>query len=330
MAQLVTHRDSVMPQHSCSTSKILLDMAIRMILLSIITVASAAVLPRALPLELVTTDLTIPKQSSVFTLAPPLFGEPSSNLSLPLSFTPDSRFSARMSIGSTLLPVDAFLVNILNFMGIIATQNFERKLAPRKYSTPGYREVEITVSGSTEARFLLWGIYIAVAEMVKIVRFNEIGLELSWAGQLVGRVKVARRPSSSAGLAQTNSTDTDLVPVIGNVTDGNSISFTGSSINGTGLSIRPGFHVTYNSMAGAGQVSRNDVFLTFFGALGHAAQYPAHDNMASFESKSPNGRLQLHMQDVIFGCTVSRAKARRAINDQYLYTLNRDGVRRIR
>ena len=290
-----------------------------MILLSVITVASAAVLPRALSLELV-TDLTIPTQSSVFTLAPPFFGESSSNLSLPLSFTPDSRFSARMTIGSTLLPVDAFLVNILNFMGIIATQNFERKLSPRKYSTPGYREVEITVLGSIEARFLLWGIYIAVAEMVKIVRFNEIGLELSWAGQVVGGVKVALRPSSSAGLAQMNSTDTDLGPVIGNVTDGNSISFTGSSINETGLSVRPGFHVTYNSMAGAGRVSRNDLFLTFYDALGHAAQFPAHNTMASFESQSPNGRVHLHMQDVVIGCTVSRAKARRAINDQYLYT----------
>ena len=203
-------------------------------------------------------------------------------------------------------------------MGIVATQNFERKLSPRKYSTPGYREVEVTVSGSIEARFLLWGIYIAVAEMVKIVRFNDIELELNWAGRVVGRVKVALRPSSSAGLAQTNATDTDLVSVIGNVTDGNSISFTGSSVNGTGLSIRPGFHVTYNSMAGAGRVSRNDLFLTFYNALGHAAQFPARDNMAPFESKSPNGRLHLHMQDVVMGCTVSRAKARRAINDQYL------------
>ena len=309
MAQLVSHRQSV-KKHSCSTSKNFPDMAIRMILLSMITMASAAVLPRALPLELV-TDLTMPTQSSVSTLVPPLFGQPS-NLSLPLSFTPDGRFLARISVDSILMPVDSFLVNILNFMGIVATQDFEGRLSPRKYSTPGYREVEVTVLDSTEARFLLWGIYLAVAELVRIARFNEVRLQLIWDGQMVGRVKVALRQRPGAGLAQTNSTDTNPVPAVGNVTDEDSVLSTGSSINGTSLSIRPGFHVTYDSLADAGQVNRNDVFLTFYKAIGHVAQFPAHDQMGSFNCHSPNGRLQLILQDVMIGCTVSRPKDRRA------------------
>ena len=292
--------------------KVYHNMAIRMILLSMISMASAAVLPRALPLELV-TDLTIPTRSSVSTLAPPAFGESSSNLSLPLSFTPDSRFTARISIGSTLMPIDSFLVNILNFMGIVATQDFERKLSPRKYTTPGYREVEVTTFDSTETRFLLWGIYMAVTEMVRIVRFNEVRLELNWDDQIVGRVKVALRQRPGAGLAQTNSTDTNPVPVIGNVTDEDSVSATGSSINGTSLSIRPGFHVTYDSLADAGKVNRNDVFLTFYNAIGHVAQFPAQDQMGSFNCFSPNAGLHLTMQDVMIGCTVSRAKDRLAL-----------------
>ena len=209
------------------------------------------------------------------------------------------------------MPVDSFLVNILNFMGIVATQDFERKLSPRKYSTPGYRDVEVTVLDSTEARFLLWGIYLAVTEMVRIVRFNAVRLELNWNNQVVGRVKVALRQRPGAGLAQTNSTDTNPVLVLGNVTDDNSLSYTGSSINGTSLSIRPGFHVTYDDLADAGRVNRNDVFLTFYNAIGHVAQFPAHDQMGSFNCASPSGRLHLTMQDVMIGCTVSRAKNRR-------------------
>ena len=196
-------------------------------------------------------------------------------------------------------------------MGIVATQDFERKLSPRKYSTPGYRDVEVTVYDSTEVRFLLWGMYLAVAEMVRIVRFNQVRLELIWDNQVVGRVKVALRQRPGAGLAQTNSTDTTPLLLVGNVTDDNSVSFTGSSINGTSLSIRPGFHVTYDDVADAGRVNRNDVFLIFYNAIVHAAQFPAYDQMGSFNCASPNGRLHLTMQDIMIGCTVSRAKDRR-------------------
>ena len=197
-------------------------------------------------------------------------------------------------------------------MGIVATQDFERKLSPRKYSTPGYRDVEVTVFDSTETRFLLWGIYLAVTEMVRIVRFNEVKVELNWDNQLVGRIKVALRQRPGAGLGQTNLTDLNSVPRVGNVTDEDSVSFTGSSINGTSLSIRPGFHVTYDSLADAGRVDRNDVFLTFYNAIGHVAQFPAHDQMGSFNCYSPNARLHLTIQDVMMGCTVSRAKDQRA------------------
>lgn len=194
-------------------------------------------------------------------------------------------------------------------MGIVATQDFESKLSPRKYSTPGYREIEVTVFDSIETRFLLWGIYMAAKEMVRIIRFNEIMLELRWENQMVGRVKVARRQSPGAGLAQMNLTDTYSVPVVGNATDENSVSFTGSSINGTSLSIRPGFHVTYDSLADAGQVNRNDVFLTFYNAIGHVAQFPAGDQLGSFNCFSPSGRLHLTMQDVMIGCTNEEAIA---------------------
>ena len=303
-------------------------MAIRMILLSIITMASAAVLPRALPLELV-TDLTIRIQPSVSTLAPPLLGESSSNLSVPLSSIPDTGFTVSISIESTLMPVNAVLVNILNFMGTVATQDFKRKLSPRKYSATHYRDVEITVYEPTEARFLIWGIYTAVVEMVKIVRFNVFNLELNWNGNVVGRIKVALRQTSSADLAQTNSRDTDPVPVVGNVTDEDSVSLTSSSINGTDLSIPPGFYITFDSIVGAGLANRNDVFLTFYNALGHVAQFPAQDSMVSFQSESPNGKLHLHMQDVVTGCTVSRAKRRRAFYEKYFHSFNGDGPRRI-
>ena len=46
-------------------------------------------------------------------------------------------------------------------MGIFAELNFTGQLSPCTYSKPNYRDIDISNFAWTEARFLLWRIYVA-------------------------------------------------------------------------------------------------------------------------------------------------------------------------
>ena len=292
-------------------------------ILTTATVALAAVLFPALPLDLV-SHATLSSPSSVSTLMSSLLETPRSNLSLPFPTLPDTRFKVKMNFGTPLLPINSALINILNFMSIVAQKDFMRRLPPRSIRSPDYPDVQITSYAWTEAYFLLWGIYYAANDMVKFARFNDVMLDLYLEEKLVGRIQIARKPAPSlaggAGnltqdlgdlLAPTNLTasseDTaqpkpgvrivaanDLAPLI-------SSNFNASSI----VSLSAEFEVHFINVEGAGHVDRNDVFMTFYNAIMHIAQFPIEMQMQSFDSDSPSGKLHLHMQEVGINCQVS-------------------------
>ena len=77
-------------------------------------------------------------------------------------------------------------------MSLLAALDFTEQTRPRTYSTPRYRDVEISTDPYwTEARFLLWGIYCSAIEMVKYARFNDAMLQIFWEDKVVGNVKIA-------------------------------------------------------------------------------------------------------------------------------------------
>lgn len=215
-------------------------------------------------------------------------------------------------------------MNMLYFMSIVAGNDFMRRLPPRSFRYPDYPDVQITSYAWTEAYFLLWGIYYAANDMVKFARFNDVLLDLYLEEKLVGRVQIARKPPPSlaggAGnltqdlgdhLAQTNLTasgeDTaQPKPGVGNVATSELAPLTPSLLNSSSpLSLSANFEVNFISIEGAGHVNRNDVFMAFYTALMHIAQFPAAMQMKSFEIDSPSGKLHLHMQDVGISCPVS-------------------------
>ena len=288
------------------------------------TISLAAGLPLALPLDLVSNP-SLTSQSSVFTLTPSSLKTPSSNLSLPVSYLPDRRFKVVLAIGAPLLPINSALINILSFMSLVAQQDFRHQLQPRTFSTMDYRDVQITTYAWTESRFLLWGIYCAVTDMVKYARFHNLALQLYWEDKLVGQIVVeVKRALSLAGgagnltedfgdhLAQANQTASggdapQFEPVVGNAVDGDLAPLTFSRINASDtLSTPPTFAISFESIAGADQLDRNEVFLTFINALLHVAQFPAETQMQPFQSDSPSGKLYLYMQANGIGCQVSQ------------------------
>ena len=219
-------------------------------------------------------------------------------------------------------------------MSIVAGQHFTHQLAPRRYSTPRYRDVSITSFADTEARFLLWGVFSAVADMVKNVRFHDVMLSLYWDDKLVGKIQIAvTRPLSLVGgagnvtqdlgyqLAQTSSgasgeNITQIEPVPGNGTDSDLVTLNSSAFNDSNTQR---FAVIFESIAGGGVVNRNDVFLTFYIALIHVAQFSIEDQMQTFQGDSPNGQCRLHMQDMRTRCQVSRTRSKGALCSPLLH-----------
>lgn len=108
----------------------------------------------------------------------------------------------------TLIPVQPTLLNILYFMGLAALHSPTDHLIPRKYSAPGYEEVTIKTFVFTEARFLLWGIYLAVVGMLESARFHNTQIELFWGDESVGRIEISAVPGLALA-GQSNETTSD-------------------------------------------------------------------------------------------------------------------------
>ena len=302
---------------------------ILIIILAAVTIASAAVLPPALPLDL-PSNPTLSSETSILT--PSLLQAPNSTLSLQSLNLPDDRFEARISIDGPLLPINSALINILYFMSIVAAQDAAHQLQPRTYSTANYRDVQIKSYAWTEARYLLWAMYYAAVQMVKYSRFNDIAMELYWEDERVGLVKIAvKRTLSLAGqasnltldlgdhIAHTNLTSSgeDVMQpksVVGNMTDSDLAPLIFSDLNAsTPFSLPPIFAVSFMHIAGASRLDRNEVFLTFYTALLQVAQFPPEGEMRLFSCVSPSGNVQLHLQSTGIGCQVSHERSRAAI-----------------
>ena len=143
--------------------------------------------------------------------------------------------------------------------------------------------------------------------MVEVVRFNDMKMELLWEGSFVGRMKIAaKRSMSLAGgatqdlVAQANETDVTAGSEAG---DDSALSASNSSAT---LSYPPGFSVAFYKIPGGISLNRNEIFLTFYTALLHVAEFPTGSQWNIFESVSPNKVLTLIMQDSGSGCSVSQ------------------------
>lgn len=143
--------------------------------------------------------------------------------------------------------------------------------------------------------------------MVEVVRFNDLKMELLWEGSFVGRMKIAaKRSMGLAGgatqdlVSRSNETGSDNVTV-GSEAVGDSALF--ASNNSATLSYPPGFSVAFYSIPEGISLNRNEIFLTFYTALLHVAEFPAGSQWNIFESVSPNKVLTLIMQDSGSGCS---------------------------
>ena len=260
------------------------------------------------------------------------------------SSLPDSRFRKELIFNVPLLPVNPTFMNILNFMGTVAVSDFHELIEPDTYTSPMYPQVQISIDRWTEARFLLWGIYLTAIDMAKFGRFNNVLIKLYWVNNLVGQMSLMAKPSlelpgiirndtrgviddsGEPSLAKINrnimsssverlkilpiqnTTRADIVSVI---SSNNKRLFTTSVLlrplnhSSPNASLSTTLSISFVRVAGAKKCTRNDVFLTFYTAILHLAKLPAENNMRSFNSKLPSADLRVEMSETGFGCSVN-------------------------
>lgn len=258
---------------------------------------------------------------------------------------PDSRFRKELIFAVPFLPINPTFINILNFMGTVAATDFHEQIGPDTYTAPMYPQVQISTDRWTEARFLLWGIYLTAIDMVNFSRFHDVFIKLYWENRLVGQMSLMAKPSlklpsttandtqgvindngepSPANLSEDimpssverlklplvqNTTSTDLVSTISS--NNKRLSTLSILLNPPNESIPNApplpntLSISFVRVAGAKQSTRNNVFLTFYTAILHLAKLPAEKNMRSFNSKLPTADLRVQMSDFGFGCSVN-------------------------
>ena len=157
--------------------------------------------------------------------------------------------------------------------------------------------------------------------MINYARFHEVLLDLYWEDSVVGRLKVGvgTPVSISAGgeamqdlvsSAQSNATTAttggESVKAGGGVSDSDIVvPLAALNASAAALSVRAPYSISFESIAGATKVSRNDLFEAFYAAIIHVAQYNVGSLMREFQSKSPNEKVLLRMKEQELGCQVS-------------------------
>ena len=145
--------------------------------------------------------------------------------------------------------------------------------------------------------------------MIRFARFHQAVMELYWEGNVVGKLSIlaVKRTLAGSGEEETTSTGGSESEAGSSASEDSGLPlllFSNASAS-TALSVPPEFSVGFENIPGATTVSRNDLFETFYAAMVHISQYSVGALLRNFESKSPNEKLTLHMEELELGCQVS-------------------------
>ena len=249
----------------------------------------------------------------------------------------NGRFKVNLTFESPILQINPTFLTVMFFMNVLARTDYNEDFPPGTYKAPLYRQVQLTTMASTKTRYLLWGIYIAITEMVEIARFNNVLIKLIYENGLVGEIYLTANedltlPSATGGTTQ-NRTDDDGeltligvgneatqvlskgkdIPPVRNMNDSDSInsktSFNGPSSASIQLPpyapLSSTLSIRFTPLDRSTKLKRNNVFLTFYAALLHVAQFSVTDDMSTFNADSSKADVRVFMwDDTGTGCKV--------------------------
>lgn len=110
----------------------------------------------------------------------------------------DPRFNMQPVYRATPLNEDECLVAAVQFLGLLGSDPFTGPEETRNYFDDRLPHVVITprsprTGGTVEARFLVWGLYLGLKDMIESNRFRNVQLVLRWEGQIVAFISINKR-----------------------------------------------------------------------------------------------------------------------------------------
>lgn len=215
---------------------------------------------------------------------------------------PDPRFSVSHLFGPPLLPIVPCLMNVLYFMSEIAYGDFTQRHQPKTYRVPDYDEVEISTEVATCARFLIWGVWLAMEYMIANNRFQDVVWTLSWERTIVGTIRIqpsAPRTSLPSNNNSSNYNYTHLLGISSIIADNTASRaeppiLTKPNISNQSL-LDSQLVVEIESFTDSKPLTKYEVFMICYTGLLYCAQMPTEVTMQSFNTKSPIDDVSLHL-----------------------------------
>lgn len=122
------------------------------------------------------------------------------------------RFAMQPLYEAVDLDEDHCLVATVQFMGLLGSARSDEPFPTKTYFDDRFPNVEIAnhsprTGGTIEARFLVWGLYLGVKDMIVTDRFKNVQFVLRWEGQIVGIITIRNQAGPRSLLSGgTNST----------------------------------------------------------------------------------------------------------------------------
>lgn len=129
----------------------------------------------------------------------------------------DPRFTMQAFYQAQPLVENDCLVAAVQILGIWGSDPLNMQEPDATYSTDYFPRVQIesrslSTGGTTEARFLVWGLYLGLKDMMTTRRFQRVKFVLRWEGRIFAQIEISPRTVqgqlSSPGEMPFNSTDT--------------------------------------------------------------------------------------------------------------------------
>ena len=201
-----------------------------------------------------------------------------------LDLTIDPRFSLRGEYGETSLPLTPCLMNVVELLAHYAEFDWVKKVRRRHgVVLPGYPQVEIALlpaapATTIEVRLIVWGLWVAIRNMISRNSFYEAEFEIYWEQQVVAFLYITKpmdvQQISSSSNGTLGSSDEPLTPLPSlNGTVSASPSSTEQSPNASNddhFGWGPMFMPT------AQKLTVYEVFLTVMAGIKNAAPHPAY------------------------------------------------------
>ena len=98
--------------------------------------------------------------------------------------TIDPRFTIEAYFNGPKLPLVSCLVSTVDFLVVLALQDFSGSMGEAAWKIDDYPEVGIVVApgtegGRIEVRFVMWGLRLGAAYMIRLIRFQAVTFTLS-------------------------------------------------------------------------------------------------------------------------------------------------------